>query len=100
MYPEGPIRLSVSLPQDAPAKPEAHFSGPAGHWLILGSHGAHHEARITLVRGDIALCRILMLLSGGALTLEPAAEDEPILSLPESGANGRDWFACARVSVN
>jgi hypothetical protein len=98
--PERLIRLTVALPGDAPDKPTARFNGPAGHWLILGMRAGRREALFTLGRDETSLSRILVLLSGGMLNLEPRGEDLPILSLPESGAQGREWFACARRSVN
>jgi hypothetical protein len=97
--PEGLIRLAVALPGYAPDKPVAHFSGPAGHWLIMGTQVRHREAVFTLGRDETSLSRILMLLSGGTLNLEPPDDDLPILSLPESGAEGQEWFVCARGSV-
>lgn len=98
--PEGLIRLGLSLPGDAPGRPVASFSGSAGRWQILGTHAGRREVLFTLGRDEFSLSRILMLLSGGLLNLEPAGEDLPILSLPESGAEGQKWFACARHSVN
>jgi hypothetical protein len=100
VHPEGLVRLTMSVPGEAPAKPVAHFSGPAGHWFILGSQAGRTEALFTLGRDEISLSRILMLLSGGTLNLEPPDEDLPILSLPESGPEGQAWFVCARNSVN
>lgn len=100
VHPEGLVRLTMSVPGDAPDRPVAHFNGPAGHWLLLGSHVGRSEALFTLGRDEISLSRILMLLSGGTLNLEPPDEDLPILSLPESGAEGQAWFVCARNSVN
>jgi hypothetical protein len=96
---EGPIRLTISLPGDTPASPVARFSGPAGRWLITGIHGGPHAAVFTLDRNETSLSRILVLLSGGTLTLEPAGGDLPILSLPESGADGQQWFGCVRGIV-
>ena len=84
---------------DAPITPVVHFSGPAGRWLMLGAHAGPREALFTLDRNEISLSRILILLSGGILDLEPSVEDLPILSLPESGAEGQDWFACVRRIV-
>ncbi len=96
---EGLIRLTVSLPADAPARPVAHFSGPAGRWLVPGTHAGRREAVFALARNETSLSRILMLLSGGALDLEPPDQDLPILSLPESGAEGQQWFTCVRGIV-
>jgi hypothetical protein len=97
---EGRIRLTVSVPAGAPAKPAVRFNGPAGRWLIPGSPAGPRQDVFTLARDDISLSRILMLLSGGTLNLEPPGEDLPILSLPESGAEGQQWFACVRRIVN
>jgi hypothetical protein len=96
----GLIRLTVSLPGGAPRRPVARFAGPAGRWLISGSNPVHREALFTLERNDASLSRILILLSGGTLNLEPPGEDFPILSLPETGAEGQQWFTCVRRIVN
>jgi hypothetical protein len=96
---EGLIRLTISLPGDAPAKPVARFTGPAGRWLIPGIHPAPRVELFTLARDETSLSRILVLLSGGTLNLQPAGGDLPILSLPESGAEGQHWFACVRGIV-
>jgi hypothetical protein len=96
---EGPIRLTISLPGAAPSRPVARFSGAAGRWLIPGTHTGPHVELFTLDRNETSLSRILVLLSGGTLNLEPASGDLPILSLPESGAEGRQWFACVRGIV-
>jgi hypothetical protein len=78
-----------------------HFSGPAGHWLIPALRAPRpREVLFLLARDETSLSRVLILLSGGLLEVEPADEDLPILSLPESGAEGQDWFACARGSVD
>lgn len=98
--PEGLIRLSVSLPGNAPTRSVAHFSGPAGHWLMLATHTGPHEVLFLLARDETSLSRVLILLSGGMLDLGTPGDDLPILSLPESGAEGQEWFACARSSVN
>ena len=97
---QGPIRLTMSVPGDAPAKPAARFNGPAGRWLIAGSPAGRRQDLFTLARDETSLSRILMLLSGGTLNLEPPGEDLSILSLPESGAEGQQWFACVRRIVN
>jgi hypothetical protein len=98
--PEGLIRLSLSLPGDSPARSVAHFSGPAGHWLMPATHTGPHEVLFLLARNETSLSRVLILLSGGMLDLETPSFDLPILSLPESGAEGQEWFACARSSVS
>ncbi|HTW70883.1 MAG TPA: hypothetical protein VME47_13415 [Acetobacteraceae bacterium] len=99
LRPEGPIRLIVSLPAPSPPDPAAHFTGPAGQWTIGGTALARDQAAFPLPRNETTLGRILMILSGGTLDLRPDAAGLPILSLPESGAAGREWFACARRSV-
>jgi hypothetical protein len=97
---DGPIRLTLSLPDDPPDHPAARFAGPAGHWQIAGTHAGRHTASFLLPRGEASLGRILMLLSGGVLAVEPPAQVLPAISLPESGTAGATWFACARRSVN
>jgi hypothetical protein len=96
---EGLIRLTMSLSRDAPPAPVAHFSGPAGRWLVPGRQAGRRVVLFTLGRNETSLSRILMLLSGGALNREPPGEDLPILSLPEPGAEGQQWFACVRSIV-
>ncbi|HUN41963.1 MAG TPA: hypothetical protein VMU81_16885 [Acetobacteraceae bacterium] len=97
--PEGPLRLVVSLPAPAPPHMAAHFAGPAGQWTIAGDGLASGQAVFYLPRNETTLGRILMLLSGGTLELRADTPGLPILSLPESGDAGREWFACARHSV-
>jgi hypothetical protein len=97
--PDSAIRLTLALPGDPPDRPVAHFSGPAGHWAMLGLRAGHHEAAFALGRNESALSRVLMLLSGGMLQVEAPGEALPTLSLPESGADGQQWFMCARRNV-
>jgi hypothetical protein len=96
---EGVIRLTLALPAAPPDRPVAHFSGPAGRWLVQGSHAGRRAAVFSLARNEASLGRILMLLSGGSLVLDPPDGDLPILSLPESGAEGQLWFTCVRGIV-
>lgn len=98
--PTGLIQLSLWLPGNPPERPVAHFNGPAGGWLIEGRPIGHREVRFLLGRTDTSLSRILMLLSGGMLYVGAPGNDLPALSLPESGTDGRQWFACAHRSVN
>jgi len=97
--PTGPIRLILAFPAPPPDRLALHFNGPAGHWLIRGSAAGPHQAVFPLPRNDTSLGLVLMLLSGGTLQAGPAESGLPTLSLPESGAAGRDWFVCARHSV-
>ena len=117
--PDGLIRLILSLPGQTGARPVARFSGPAGHWQMEGallparrstsspatsspatsSLATSSLATFSLARNDTSLGRILMLLSGGLLELGPPESGLPILALPESGDDGRQWFVCARRSV-
>jgi hypothetical protein len=97
--PGGPIRLSLSLPMEPPARPVARFAGPAGRWLIAGAHAGRREAIFPLDHNEGGLSRILMLLSGGTFDLQPPEDDLPILLLPGSGHDGDRWFACARHHV-
>lgn len=94
----GPVRLTVSMPAEVTGRPVAQFRGPAGAW---SAHGivSRREAVFSMGRDMNALSRVLMLLSGGVLALEPPDGDWPILDLPPSGVDGQQWFACARNSV-
>jgi hypothetical protein len=97
---EGLIRLTMSVPGDAPARPVVHFNGPAGRWLIPGTPAGRRLNQFALARDEASVSRVLMLLSGGTLNLGPPAQNLPILALPESGAEGQQWFACVRQIVN
>ena len=100
---DGMIRLTLTMPGQSGATPVARFNGPAGNWLMKGallpSRQSALLATFSLPRNDTSLSRILMLLSGGMLELGPADAGLPILALPESGDDGRQWFICARRSV-
>lgn len=94
----GPIRLTVSLPNGSSGRPVARFDGPAGNWSVTGWHAGR---TVVFVLGhDInALSRVLMMLSGGVLDLQSPAKNLPIVTLAPSGASGQHWFACARRNV-
>lgn len=94
----GPIRMTVFLPAENTGKPVAQFHGPAGTWKAHGVVSGR-DAVFTMGRDMNALSRVLMLLSGGVLALEPSDGDWPILDLPPSGPEGQQWFDCARNSV-
>jgi hypothetical protein len=94
----GPVRLTVVMPAEATRRPIAQFRGPAGAWSIHGIVSGR-EAVFSMRRDMDALSRVLMLLSGGMLALEPSDGDLPILDLPPSGGEGQQWFDCARNSV-
>jgi len=97
--PEGMVRLELSLPRPPPARPTAHFAGPAGQWAVAGAASNHGQAVFLLPRNEQSLGRLLILLSGGTLALDGAEPALPVLALPESGPAGREWFDCAKRSV-
>jgi hypothetical protein len=94
----GPVRLTVVTPAEAAGRPVARFRGPAGAWSVHGIVSGR-EAVFSMGRDMDALSRVLMLLSGGVLELEPPDADWPVLDLPPSGADGQQWFDCVRNSV-
>ncbi len=94
-----PIRLRVTFPTNAEGKINAHFNGPAGAWTVPGWHAGKREVVFTLGRGMDSLSRVLMLLSGGVMDIDSPKKDLPIFNLSASGAEGQQWFACARKIV-
>jgi hypothetical protein len=100
-----PLRLLLSVPRppgvtDRPATLRARFSGPAGTWALGGSltprSASTMGGTVPLGADDVALSRLLLMLSGGMLTLESPVMGLPTLVLPPSGADGSRWFACVR----
>ena len=97
-----PIRLTVSLAtplaqnqRDVPLS----FTGPAGNWRMTARRFATRQAGLTLPADNLALSRVLVLLSGGTLELGPP--DHPIASLAigPSETKGQLWFDCARNNI-
>ena len=57
---DGPIRLTLALPGSRPTRPVARFQGPAGRWLIPGTHAGRRLDLFTLARDETSLSRILV----------------------------------------
>lgn len=93
------MRLSVALPASAGAMltktAAVQFTGPAGNWKLRGAL-ARRSVDLTLPLDDVALSRVLVLLSGGTLEIGDASQGVPALRLPAAGDAGRHWFDCAR----
>jgi hypothetical protein len=99
---DAPIDLTVTLSPPVEHRLAAHaatplrFAGSAGHWQVSAQQTASHQLAVTLGSGDMALSRVLVLLSGGVLDVQNP--DQVILSLTivPSDAAGQLWFDCAR----
>jgi len=96
---DAPIRLVVALapaPTPRPVNAPLHFTGSAGSWQVTARRTAARQFTVALGSDDIALSRILVLLSGG--TLELGRPPQPIVSLAisPSDTQGQTWFDCAR----
>lgn len=93
-----PIQLAVflaaSMAQKLPVP--LRFSGPAGNWVVSARPVASRQLFASLGADNVALTRVLVLLSGG--TFDVGTSDQPIVSLAiaPSEASGQHWFDCAR----
>lgn len=93
----GPIRLNVSvrsLPSKNRANVPLRFAGGAGNWQLTARPTAAREFAADLGSGDMALSRVLSLLSGG--TLEVGSQRVAIVP---AGSQGQQWFDCARRQI-
>jgi hypothetical protein len=95
----GSMHLSVALPAAAAARlgrtVPVQFTGPAGNWQLRGAR-ARRSVEISLPLDDVALSRVLVLLSGGTLAVGDINQRVPSLRLPAAGDAGRHWFECTR----
>jgi len=94
-----PIRLAVSvqpvLAADQPDVP-LRFSGPAGNWRLAARRFGPHELGATMTADNLALSRVLVLLSGGGLDIGPPDHTVASLAIGASDTKGQLWFDCAR----
>jgi hypothetical protein len=95
---DAPIRLVITLasPSHGPSRVPLRFTGPAGGWQVAARQTAARQIELALGSDEIALSRVLVLLSGGMLAVgEPA---QPIVSfvIGPSDSQGQIWFDCAR----
>jgi hypothetical protein len=99
---DAPINLVVTLapPLEHRLVPHAaiplRFAGSAGHWQVSAQQTASHQLAVTLGSGDIALSRVLVLLSGGVLDVQSPEQLILSLTIVPSEAAGQLWFDCAR----
>jgi hypothetical protein len=95
----GSMRVSVALPAKMAARlgrmVRVQFTGPAGDWQLRGVR-APRSVEIVLPLDDVALSRVLVLLSGGTLAVGSTGQGVPSLRLPAAGDAGRHWFECTR----
>jgi hypothetical protein len=96
---DAPIRVVVSLAAPLPGgrRPVAmRFNGPAGQWQVNAQQAASRQLVAVLGVSEVALSRVLVLLSGGVLELGEQSQALPSLVLAPSDAQGQTWFDCAR----
>jgi hypothetical protein len=98
-----PIRMTVSLPGPLPPEKRVplalRFNGPAGRWQVNARPMGSRQFAAALGSDDIALSRVLVLLSGGVLEVGDQTHAIPSLGLPPSEVQGRVWFDCARGTM-
>lgn len=70
------------------------FNGPGGSWgLRLRRSGAEPPAAAAPLN-QAAEGRLRALLTGGTLRLTAGSSPVAVLSVPDAGVAGRDWFGC------
>jgi hypothetical protein len=96
---DAPLRLVIALPsrpQPAPRTLPVRFTGPAGSWQAAGRLTAPRELTVALGADELALSRILVVLSGGTLDVGEPGQLVVSLAVGPSDAGGQEWFDCAR----
>jgi hypothetical protein len=95
-----PVRMTITLlaplQPSKPASVALRFNGPAGRWQVNARQVAGRQLAAVLGSGDMALSRVLVLLSGGVLEVGEQDQAIPSLGLASSEARGQIWFDCAR----
>ncbi len=100
-----PINLVLSLTAQSEQRLAAHvaiplrFTGSAGRWQVSAQPLANHQLNVTLGTGDIALSRVLVLLSGGVLDVQSPEQVILSMTVAPSDAAGQVWFDCARSKL-
>jgi len=99
------INLVLSAPTQTGQRFAEHgpvpvrFAGSAGRWQVSAQQLANHQLNVTLGTGDIALSRVLVLLSGGVLDVLNPEQVTLSLTIAPSDAAGQYWFDCARSKL-
>jgi hypothetical protein len=95
-----PIRLVLSLPLvPVPTAATLRFAGTAGNWEVPGGRTAAHQVTALLGADEVALSRVLVLLSGGTLDVEDPGRPVALLAIAPSASSGQRWFDCARAEM-
>ncbi len=68
------------------------FTGRSSAWTLRGRATGRHEIGASMPLTEDAASRVLVLLDGGGVRVDPA----PPLHIPAAGVAGRDWFKCVR----
>ncbi len=70
------------------------FSGPSGAWSLDGRVTGKHRIAAMQPMSEVTASQIKLLLEGGLVKFGGAAATVPRLRVPNSGQDGRAWFAC------
>jgi len=100
-----PIRLALSLAPPLEVRPtgraavQLRFNGPTGRWQVAAQQSGNRQLAVALGSDEIALSRVLVLLSGGMLDVGDAEQANISLTVAPSDTKGQLWFDCARGKI-
>ena len=71
------------------------FAGPEGAWTLTGRRGGGRAVSVSLPLDETSVSHARTVLGGGQVKLA-GGETPPLLTIPDAGVAGRDWFGCIR----
>ncbi len=74
------------------------FAGPEGAWTLAGRRGTGRAVLVSLPLDETSVSQARTVLGGGQVKLA-SGEAAPLLSIPDAGVAGRDWFGCIRSKL-
>jgi hypothetical protein len=96
-----PIRLDVNLAPQFTHDPLVllRFTGQAGTWQVTAREAGRDSLSATIGADSSALSQVLVLLSGGSLSVGLPPHAVVTLAIPPSDVGGQNWFDCAREQM-
>jgi len=95
--PSGKASFSVTAPgRSLPAgrTVRLNFKGDGGSWQLPGRTDAQRAAAASMTLDGTGEGRIRDLLGGGTVSVSGSGVSAPVLTVPDAGVSGRDWYAC------